>query len=625
MATTFDRSRIRAAIEEAYVEAFVPNATYDEAPSPEELMQLDVIQAAGLALGADVPVSLDGPPGTGKTSMLKHIGEILGLQVEVINAAQITPDNLVLPAKQERPDVDFPFLDFTLDSRLMTDQWKLIIIDDKSRAAKHVQNMLLEFVQSRAIQGKRIPRIAAIMGTDNVGKREGITKAPDRAQRDRWATFPVTSASTAWRRALAAKYPEVDLSGAFQVYNTLTPEIRWYFSPRKLDHLLYNLIRGNPGEWAVSIVSGTRRWWGEESYTLDQRIDKTFELIDKVASAIGTSNRTSVSEPAKRAVDCVIEDGVNAYIESPPGFGKTAYISDYVRERNIELIALSGPTMMPDDLVFPAVHDDQVVRLPNGRFIDNPGQGKVLLLDEVWRSSAPTRNALMPVLQEKCFGGIYPPDFIGTIAANNPREVAGEKLDVGRPDPAQADRFPVSIMLKLGDIPSLEWLLATYGEYAEPVVEWYQEDLPDSSVDPSRYLVTMRALERIIHIHKLNSEGWEIPLESAMPRDTNGDMIPVPMGDLRARLGGHVVAKLKTIIAEVDHYVELLEKGEDEEPTAHNIVFRALAGPTVTQLEAQRPALDRLFNALARQHQVVLLRQRAEGKQDLWKRILLNK
>lgn len=601
---TFDRTAIREAIEQI---EHTPNATYQEAPSTKELFGLDIVQGFSFAVEEDVPVSFDGPPGIGKTAFLNQVCRQLGIQVEVINLGQITPDNLVLPAKHEREGLDFPYLDFTLDGRLASPDPKVIVLDDKSRGSKHVQNMALELVQSRAIQGIEIPNLLAVLGTDNQGKAEGISSEPDLAAKDRWVTVQVDSTSTPWRRALAAKYADVDLTGAFNVYKTLTPDIRWFFSPRKLDHLLYNLLRGNPGEWSVSVVSGERRWWGSE--------DRTFEIIEKVASAIGVANRQKVSEPVKVALDAAIADGSNVYIESPPGSGKTAYVTDYLGKQGIDVIALSGPTMMPEDLVFPAVEDGKVVRMPNGRFVEDTGRRKMLLLDEVWRASAPTRNAFMPVLQERSFGGVVPDDFVGTIACNNPKKVGEMRLDVGRPDPAQADRFPISLQINHDDLPGLEWLLATYGTDAEPIVEWYQEDLPP--MDPSRVLITRRTLERLIKLARRS-----LPLEWALIT-SDGERIPVSLADLKSRLSNRPLARLKAIVADVDSYEEILSKGEDHDPAAHHAVYEAFSRAMLPQLEEVRDVCVTLYRHLNRQHRLNLVRH-GGVKQAFWHSVLMD-
>jgi len=222
----------------------------------------------------------------------------------------------------------------------------------------------------------------------------------------------------------------------------------------------------------------------------------------------------------------------------------------------------------------------------------------------------------MPILQEKSFGGIRPEQFIGTIMANNPREVAGMKLDVGRPDPAQADRFAMNLQLTHDDIPGLEWLLATYGEDAEPVVDWYREDL--QATDPSRVLVTRRTLERII---KLSRRGQDV--EKAFILDADGNRYPpISLVDLRARLEDRPLARLTQVVANVDDYERRLEAtGDDEDTDAMLTVFNAFSNALLPQLEKHRDVCVRLYTVLDKQSQFNLLRHGGD-RQRFWYAVL---
>jgi MoxR-like ATPase len=592
---------------------YKPNATYPKAPRAKDL-ESNYASWLGFAFKSGLSTSYDGSPGLGKTAEAEAevalLAEALGVPVElvVINVAQIDPTALVLPAKVEDESRDFPFLDFTLDSQLADEETlKVILLDDKSRAAKPVQNMLLELVQSRSIQGKRIPNVLAVLGTDNLGKAEGVTSQPDWAAKDRWVTFKVTDADTSWRYALAAKYSDIDLSGVFSYYNSLPHDIRWFFSPRKLDHLLFDLINGLPGVWAVSLIGGERRWWGSE--------DKTFEIIDAIARAIGVTNRTTMEDPLRVVVDLVDRFGVNANVESEPGTGKTAYLSQLINElEDTDLIALSGPTLMPDDFVFSTVVNGTVTRIPNGRFVKDPERKKMLVLDEGWRSTAATRNGFMPLLQEKRLGGIKLENFSGVIMANNPKRVAGMTLDVGRPDPAQADRFGINIQLKPNDIPSLSYLLDKYGDDAKPVVDWYREDLPPT--DPSRVLVTRRTLERIIVLAQ-----HDMDIESAFITDEDGNRYPpIPLTDLRARLADRPMAKLSAIAASVEEWEARLT-ATPVDPEDLLVVFAAFSDAMEEQLTEHRDACVRLYRLLDEQSRFNLLRH-GGSRQTFWRGVL---
>src|SRR5690606_5550822 len=118
------------------------------------------------------------------------------------------------------------------------------------------------------------------------------------------------------------------------------------------------------------------------------------------------------------------------------------------------------------------------------------------------------------------------------------------RLEVGKADRAQADRFHMSISITAQDVPWASHLLKTYGEDAEPFLEWWKECLDDLG----RVLITARTLERMIKRFRAG-----LGLEQAKVF-LNGEYVPVPIHELDAMLANRPLARLKAVAAKVDEY-----------------------------------------------------------------------
>lgn len=590
---------------------FIPTATF---PEPSEKIEKGIMEKVGPLVEAGVPVRLVGPPGTGKTSEVKAWCDRNGYNLTYLSLSLIVMTDLAVPVLVTDKG-EIPLLEWLVDEQLRGENGKWVLfLDELSRTNPTVQNAVLEIVQSRRVVGHELENLVGVLAADNAGKREGIQSEPDMAMMDRFATVFVDSSSTAWQQALAVRFPETDLHGVFKVYRELTPELRWHLSPRKLEQVIYNLLRGNPFIWSISLLAGDRQWWVDEHGN-----DRTFEIGEKLAAALGVPLVQKVDDPVAKAVDCLIRDRVNVLVEGAPGIGKTAYIEHLLEKKGVDAILMSAPACLPSDFAITAPVNGKLQRIPQARFLREAGKPKAMLLDEVWRAKPATRNSLMEPLMERSVAGVQLPNFLGTIATNNPKEVSGRKLDVGRPDPAQAGRFAISISLADGDIPALEYILAKYEDLAEPVVAWYQEDLPEG--DPSRVLITMRTLERLIKLIEL-----ELPLEYALITEGGERVCAAHLPALRERLEKRPLARLKSIAANVDEWEEWLSEGEGAakqytNPDKHHAVYAAFSKALLPQLEEARPTCIRLFRVLDNSYRIALIRS-SKDKQAFWSSVL---
>jgi len=592
---------------EDHLSKYPKNATYKTNPEVKEYLNLPIVKAFLHAVSSGQRYYLVGEAGIGKTSFVKEIGETLGYDVITINAANLGVENLFVPFPAEN-DGGERILKSLFYSKFTTDNPKVIFIDEIGRADAGLANTLMELLQEGTLAGEEIPNLVTVLAADNPqGTAYGRMAGLDFSQADRFATVKLDAKSTPWRRALAASFPEVDLTKVFSTYDALDSDVRRVLNPRVLEFTIAALLEGFPGEWSLPMVSGVRQSLVDRGGN-----DRTKDVLDKIASALNTVNRDSIPESVDRAVQYAVRTGRNIYIQGRPGIGKTARIKALLKSMSVDFEYDSAAVLQPEDLSvpFPSQDGTTLDLVPMAKF--GKSTPWVWIVDEIARGSRRTQNAIMEPIQERTLGGNRT-EIMCTIALNNPREVAGFKLDVGKNDLAQASRFALSLEIDAKDIPSARFLRDKYGdEVATPFIEWWEDDLDDVG----RVLCTPRCLERMISLYEAGNDlQWALPY-------VNGDYVKVPLVELHARLDNRPLARLRQIVAQVDHYAEELAKGKDESPMEHATVFMAFYKADVPQLEEVEDVCNRLYALLDRQHRIDLLRQGGE-RQKFWNKILL--
>jgi MoxR-like ATPase len=139
-----------------------------------------------LGLMAGGHVLLEGPPGVGKTLLVRTLGEVTGLSFARI---QFTPD--LMPADISGGNVLVQDIDGT--ARLQFQQGpvftQLLLADEINRATPRTQSALLEAMQERTVSvGGRtlpLPRPFFVLATQNPFEMEGTYTLPE-AQIDRF-------------------------------------------------------------------------------------------------------------------------------------------------------------------------------------------------------------------------------------------------------------------------------------------------------------------------------------------------------------------------------------------------------------------------------------------------------
>lgn len=606
---TNDKVRMVAAAEAVAALYSAPNKTFKNVMTTEEVMASAMFKEVAGAIITGLPVHLYGGAGTSKSKITQTICEALGYDIVLLNAALMSAENLGIPVPTDDPDTGRKLIDYVLDERLMTDRPKVIFADDEGRASDpQFHNFMMELKEEFSISGIPVPNMATYIAVDNPEGREyGRMASGDVAHNDRNSTVELETRDTIMfsQRALAAIYADWDLTEVFAVWMRLDPKVRDRLSARVLDHVLFALTNRLPAIYGLPIVAGERL-----RLETSAGEDRTTETLDRVAAALGVTNPSESNADLERALGLVVEHGRNLFVQGTHGIGKTKRVRAAVRNSGLREVYLSGPSSSPEDLSIPMKNDQG--GLTNATLERLTGDDpKALVIDEIWRSDRPTMNAFMEPVLERTVGG-FPTGVKTVIGIGNPKEAAGHRYDVGRCDPAHASRFDLSIEVVAEGTGSLDWLLSTFGEDAEPFVAWWQEDLDDLG----RVLVSPRTLERMIRRHLAG-----LSLEAARPY-VKGEYVAVSLHDLHNRLSARPLARLKAITADLDAWVKALA-ATPQDPEAHSTVFEAFDRAALTQLEESRETCETLLPLLSQQFKVTLITDKS--RQKFWKDALLGK
>ncbi|WP_202638682.1 ATP-binding protein [Bailinhaonella thermotolerans] len=594
---------------------FGANATFPEGPDPDSVIGKKVVERILDAIETQTMVRFLSGPGVGKSATVRSVCEAAGYDTFVINVPSLYPERLAIPMPVQHKGTRV--LETVLTNDLLRRERPLVlIVEEPSRAPSQVVASQLMELYNGSIAGVPIPNLAAIIACDNDASHAGVS-VMDLAQGSRWRTVAVTRADTPFKAALADRFPDVDLAPAFEAYERI--ETRWpgaldKLQPRTLEHVLYNILRGQPAEWGLPLLAGPR----DHLRDSEGRV-VTHEALPMLAAALNRPylRDADMADKTRTAVRRAITEGRTLLIQGAPGVGKTAYVTSVAAEYadRYRVVYLNGPNDSPDNRVAPMPDGEGGFAMWLTRDLRDPDdpRGIIVILDEIWRARTAVMNMFLEVLQERTFCGVDV-NIHAIIAMTNPREVHGVPMHVGKPDRAHADRFDMSIDVTSDLSLAYEWLIDAYGEVAEVVIDWHKECLDDTA----RVFANPRVLEGMIiawrrELDKQDSRpGYKADqevLEECVP--LLRERAPVPLHDLYAMLSKRTVPQISRILRDLDRYVELLaqrdEHGGPVHGGAHEEVLSAIKQCELSQLQKAREGILALVRHLPQQFKFSLI------------------
>ncbi|WP_406451746.1 ATP-binding protein [Streptomyces sp. NBC_01622] len=558
-----------------------------------------------------------GEHGIGKTAtFFSHIGRAHpGTALVYVPAANLTPDDLLINAPVRDPHTGELVLRQLVMSQLKPGTPFVLLIDDSLQAGDTVQSQLMQIACNWTL-GEHDLRALGCVGvflTDNESLSETSARRGDLALLDRMVTMRITANDTSWRRHLAAKYRPWDLIPVFAVWASLSPALRELLSPRTLDHVLANAKEGFPLRWGLPLIDGERLRLAEPGPDGKPGQNRTAEILDRLAQALGVPNPATIPDPVRQVVRAALRNRWTVLLQGPPGCGKTELVRETVRAGlGREPLYFSLPVTNVEDLCAP-------IPSPGGT-LDNllaanftGPDPKAIVWDEYNRPKDKAAFArLMEITQEWSLAGRRIENLRAQIAVQNPPYHLGRKLLVSRNNIAQATRFTASLTVEPEDIPANEWLLARYGADAETVLEWWKHDIDDDG----RAWITKRTLERLIKLHRKG-----LPLEMATVYLGDGEYAPVPLTALIDRFKGRPVTGLRELARDADHWEARLRRAAehtDEGGDDSDVVHQILANAELSQLKKHRAAVARMVALLPAKLRATYLVGASVQQQRFW-------
>ena len=585
------------------------NATYPTAPDRVGSRLAEFIDAM-IDIGQTGQVF--GSHGIGKTAtFFSHLAEAHpDTELVFVPAANLTPDDLLVNAPV-RENGELVLRQLVM-SQLRPGKPFVLLIDDSLQAGETIQSQLMQIACNWTLGEHDLRRLGCVgvFLTDNESLAETSARRSDLAILDRMVTVRMTANDTAWRTTLATRHRDWNLRPFFDVWNSLGPELRELLSPRTMEHVLANAREGFPLRWALPLVNGERLRLAESHGA--RGIDRTAEILDRLAAALGVQNPATVPDPVRQVLRAALRNRWSVLLQGPPGCGKTELVRETITaELGRDPLYFSLPVTNVEDLCVPLPTADGTLENLLARPFTG-GEPKAIVWDEYNRPKDKAAFArLMEITQEWSLAGQPIRGLRAQVAIQNPPYHLGRKLLVSRNNIAQATRFTVSLQVDPADIPANEWLIARYGGVAETVLEWWKHDIDDEG----REWITKRTLERLVKLHQRG-----LPLELATIYLGDGEYAPVPLTALIDRLANRTVTGLAELSAEADRWEKRLraESASPEGGSGGDIVHQVLANAELSQLRRHSKVVIRLVALLPPKLRATYLVGVAEDRQRFW-------
>jgi MoxR-like ATPase len=621
-----------------------PNKTFSELPRWEDLEKLTMVQYMTAAISRGFNLLIEGPSGCGKTEFGKHFVpcfEVDGVPLEVVYYSCVlnTVESLKVAFPYMSKTSNRRMLRYLIDKRLLSGRPTVLIWDEVGQADPELYSAMMEVLSERTI-GNVYPNLVSNIMFDNPQNLEyGRLNSMEFAQASRFGKVSITANDSPWARAVAQRYTDYDLKKVIKFHNSYAAKLdktsQQFVNPRVLTQgVLYCLTNGVPGEFGLPWWDGKRvellgvdgspvaKW----NTTRDQALSNHNEAyIAGIADALGVVNPDRFDNPLERSVDLIVRDGISVYVEGKPGCGKTSAAKALFASKypDIKIAYLSLGNTFKEDVVIPfpcedAGDGDAVQGMDNLTFdfFDEPGP-KIGLFDEYTRGTDDRiTNVINEIVQGKSTNGKPIPDYVGSLALNNPRTHAGRELDVRTLTLPQSTRFSISFSVSEDETKSFAWLEEHYGEPIRPFVEWVKESLHPAQRDnvPARVLELMFVF-------------WEegLDMRNALPT-IEGERVEVPIGDLLDKLNDKPLARLTAMSKELDRWVGLLgdrdDAGMSVNPDSHLNAYKAFLYAEMGHLKDHWNTCVEIFKVIDEDYRYRLLSAESPDVQQHWYDVL---
>jgi MoxR-like ATPase len=626
-----------------------PNKTFSELPDWKDLEKLSLVSSTSAAIAEGMNLLITGPSGVGKTEFVNAITPCFtvdGIPVEPVyfSCAVMTAESLKIAYPHLHKGSNRQILRYLLDQRLLTPGHKVLIWDEVGQAEKGLYNAIMEALSEKTI-GNIYPNLISSIMLDNPNTGEyGHLNEMEYAQASRMVSIDINASDSPWPRAIAQKYHDIDMSKVIKTQNKYFTKFdtlsQGYASPRVLTQgLMFCLTTGFPTETAIPWGPDGERFQlrnaaGETAAKKDKdgKVIQTFNeaYIQDIGDAAGLPVVTRMDDNCfERAVDLVVQHGVSVYIEGSPGCGKTSKIKAVFAEKypQIQTAYLSLANTNDDEIVIPFPGQNAgtfeefggevgpMDQLTFG-FFGVPG-AKVGIFDEYTRGTNRVTNVINEVVQQHSTNGVAIPDYIGSVAINNPPFHAGEELDVRSLTLPQASRFAISFKVGEEETKSLEYLDEKYGEPIRPFIRWRKGSLNPAQQEN----ISARVLEMMYKWYRRGKD-----MKEALPK-VKGRRVDAPLVDLLKALNDQPMANLTAMSENLDLWIEKLsaqnEHGEVIHPDMHVDAYQALYYATLGHLKEKRDTVIEIFKVIDDEHRFRLIGQDDKPDvQEFWYNVL---
>lgn len=190
-----------------------------------------------------------GKHGVGKTSIIKQAFDRNNLKSLYLSGSTLDPwvDFVGIPQRVTDPETGETYIELIRPKDIANDEIEAIFIDEYNRSHKKIRNAVMELIQFKSINGKRLKNLKIVWGACNPPDDEELTydvETVDPAQIDRFQIH-VEIPYEPSRQYFTQKYGREVAHQLIVWWTEQTPEAKNLISPRRLEYAADHFFNGN--------------------------------------------------------------------------------------------------------------------------------------------------------------------------------------------------------------------------------------------------------------------------------------------------------------------------------------------------------------------------------------------